>query len=281
MQSCPLFIIGAPRSGTTFLCSTLNVHPSIHLTNECRIFALLKQMVEVDSRRADLLTPTYLQRFERFSRRTLGAWVERFYREELGVSTPIWGDKHPPYADPTILSARTGAVAHLPMSGSCLRLIRETLPQARFIHLHRHPAHVAKSMVRKHWIGSVEDGVRVWAQYVSEIVEFFGELPEEQALTFSYRDLIESPQTTATSIGHFLDLADVSPIVDFLARQRELPTPFSEPITDIADLYAIPAANRDDDRLLQLAGPGAIHLGYADASKGPLDRPPAAGLGAL
>ncbi len=280
MQSCPLFIIGAPRSGTTFLCSTLNVHPSIHLTNECRIFALFKKMIDVDCHRPDLLSPSHRQRFEDFSRRTLGGWVERFYREELGVTAPIWGDKHPPYADPTILSGRMGSVARLPLSGSCLRFIREALPQARFIHLHRHPAHVAKSLLRKHWIGSVEDGVRVWAQYVAEIIEFIDELPADHTLTFAYRDLIERPDATAASVGQFLGLHDVSPIVDFLARQRQLPTPFSEPVTDVADLYLIPAANRDDDRLLGLAGLGAVRLGYADASSATIGRPPEAGASA-
>jgi hypothetical protein len=46
MESSPLFIVGSPRSGTTFLCSVLNAHPLIQLTNECRIFALLKDTLD-------------------------------------------------------------------------------------------------------------------------------------------------------------------------------------------------------------------------------------------
>nr|WKF59576.1 hypothetical protein HUO10_004087 [Paraburkholderia busanensis] len=265
MEPFPLFIVGSPRSGTTFLCSVLNVHPLIQLTNECRVFALLKDTLDVGSRRPDLLSVACRDRFNHFSRRTLGAWVERFYREELGLTAPIWGDKHPSYADPSVLSGRTGSIERLPRSGSCLRLIRELLPRARFIHIHRDPRHVANSLLHKHWAGSMEDGVRVWGQYVAEIVEFFDEVPPQQALTLGYRTVIEDPHATAASIGQFLGLADASPISDFLIAQRHAPTPFSDPVTDIADLYVIPRASTVDARLLALAGSTAAYLGYAAA----------------
>ncbi|MEX3843530.1 sulfotransferase [Paraburkholderia sp. BR10882] len=262
MHSFPLFIVGAPRSGTTFLCSVLNAHPHIQLTNECRIFALVKEMLDVDSQRPDLLGAACRDRFNAYSRRTLGAWVERFYREDLDMSAPIWGDKHPPYADPTILSGRTGAIERLPRSGSCLRLIHELLPNARFIHLHRDPGWVANSLVRKHWIGSVNDGVRVWGQYVSEIIDFFAEIPNEQALTIGYRNLIEDADTTIASISRFLGLADPAPMRDFLHAQRSAPTPFSDPVTDIADLYIVPPTPTTDNALLALAEKAATQLGY-------------------
>jgi hypothetical protein len=265
MASFPLFVVGSPRSGTTFLCGVLNVHPLIHLTNECRIFALLKDTLEVGSKRPDLLGSACHERFGRFSRRTLGAWVERFYREELEITAPIWGDKHPSYADPTVLSGRLGSVDHLPRSGSCLRLIRELLPQARFIHIHRDPRQVANSLLHKRWIGSIDDGVRVWGQYVGEIIDFFEELPDGLALTIPYRGLIEEPVATGARIGRFLGLADASPISDFLIAQRESPTPFSDPVTDTADLYVIPSEPAGDGKLLALAGRAATHLGYAAA----------------
>jgi hypothetical protein len=235
------------------------------LTNECRVFALMKEMIDVGANRPDLLSAAYRDRFQDFSRRTLGAWVERFYREALGMSAPIWGDKHPPYADPALLSGRMGSVERLPRSGSCLRLIREMLPHARFIHIHRDPGHVANSLMRKRWIGSIEDGVRVWGQYVGEIIDFFDELPQSQALTISYRNLIEDSGATVQGIGRFLGLADASPIGDFLASQRHTPTPFSDPVTDIADLYLIPNAPTHDEKLLALAGSAAAYLGYAAA----------------
>lgn len=265
MYSGPVFIVGAPRSGTTFLCSLLNTHPLIELTNECRIFALLKNMLEVDSRRADLLGTVHRDRLDAFGRRTLGGWVERYYREELGINAPIWGDKHPAYGDPAVLSGRIGSVERMPRSGSCLRLIRDVLPDARFIHIHRDPRHVANSLMRKHWAPSLEDGVRVWAQYVDEIIGFFDELPDEQRLTVAYRQLVEDGNTTVAHIGHFLGLADASPISEFLATQRRAPTPFSDPVTDIADLYLVPTEPGGNDSMLEFAGVAATKLGYAAA----------------
>jgi len=265
MNSFPLFIVGAPRSGTTFLCSLLNEHPLIHLTNECRIFALLKEQREVCSDRPDLLSPAHREQFLRFCSRSLGDWVERFYREELDISAPIWGDKHPPYADPTVLSGRMGSVERLPRSGSCLRLIRELLPEARFIHIHRDPGRVANSLVRKRWIGSVEDGVRVWGQYATEILDFFADLPAHQATTIAYRHLVEDPDTAITEIGAFLSLADTAPLRQFLKAQRGAPTPFSEPVTDIAELYIVPDHPATDAKLLALAHDAALRLGYGAA----------------
>jgi LPS sulfotransferase NodH len=265
MQPGPLFIVGAPRSGTTFLCALLNTHPLIELTNECRVFALLKNLLEVDSYRSDLLAAVHRDRFEAFGRRTLGAWVERFYREELGVDAPIWGDKHPAYGDPTVLSGRTGSIECMPRSGSCLRLIQDALPDARFIHIHRDPRHVANSLMRKRWAASLEDGVRVWGQYVDEITGFFDELPAHQTLTLPYRRLVEDGSATVEKIGRFLGLADASPISDFLASQHRTPTPFSDPVRDIADLYIVPDSSNPDDPLLELAGHAAVNLGYAAA----------------
>ncbi|WP_027797022.1 sulfotransferase family protein [Paraburkholderia acidipaludis] len=265
MDSFPLFIVGAPRSGTTFLCSLLNEHPLVHLTNECRIFALLKETLDVGSSRPDLLSQLHRESFVRFGARTLGPWVERFYREALHISAPIWGDKHPPYADPTILSGRLGSVERLPRSGSCLRLIRELLPHARFIHLHRDPTRVANSLVRKRWIGSVDDGVRVWGQYVTEILDFFDEVPANQTLTIAYRSLVEDPDTIIARLGDFLTLADPSSLGNFLHAQRRTPTPFSDPVTDLADLYIVPNTPPTDAKLLALAQDAATRLGYGAA----------------
>lgn len=266
MDSFPLFIVGAPRSGTTFLCSVLNAHPLIQLTNECRVFALLKQMLDADSHRPDLLGQTRRESLDVYARRTLGAWIEGYYREALGVRAPIWGDKHPPYADPTLLSGRIGAIEREPRSGSCLRLIRELLPNARFIHIHRDPVGVANSLVRKHWIGSINDGVRVWGQYVNEILEFFTEVPASHTLTIGYRGLIGDAETTTRRIGDFLGLDDASPIGDFLDAQRRTPTPFSDPVTDIADLYVVrPVPAIDNSALLTLAEQAATRLGYSAA----------------
>jgi hypothetical protein len=264
-MSQPLMILGAPRSGTTFLCQTLNQHPEITLTNESRVFMQLKHMIEAQTARTDLLGEEFQAPYLEFIRATAGGWIERFYREGLNIETKIWGDKHPPYADPTALSGRRGALPNLPESGSCLRLIREVLPHAKFIHIHRHPALVARSLVRKGWIGTMQAGHEVWRQYVSEITGFFDELPHDRQLTIGHAELLIQPDQSARDVARFLDLADAAPIYQFLCRQRSTPTPFSEPISDLSESYLTRVRAGVDDHALGAAAAWAERFGYAEA----------------
>ena len=49
----PFWVIGAPRSGTTFLARVLDHHPDIFLTNETRLMLLFSRMLNrwVEARR--------------------------------------------------------------------------------------------------------------------------------------------------------------------------------------------------------------------------------------
>ena len=273
LPSQPLFILGAPRSGTTFLCCTLNRHPHIRLTNESRIFMLLKDLIDERSLRPDLLESGCRDDFRRFARSRAGGWAEQFYREALGIREPIWGDKHTSYGDPVALSGRTGAMPNAPRSGSCLRLIRDALPRAKFIHIHRHPWQVAASMKQRGWVRSMDDGVQVWRQHVSEIDAFFDELDRASHLTLSLGDMIEQPDAVAAETGGFLHLADAEPIARFLREQREAPTPFSSPTSDLRQPWDARLPERSGEQMLAHAGDMAARLGYAAKDPKPSARP--------
>lgn len=263
MRSQPLFVIGAPRSGTTFLCHVLNQHPAIQLTNESRVFVLLKDLLAVRSNRPDLLDRDIRANFVHFVRGAAGDLVERFYREGLGVTAPIWGDKHPSYADPCVLSGRRGGEPVMPQSGSCLRLIRHCLPHAKFIHIHRNPAEVAHSLVRKGWTPSIESGLLVWRQYVTEAVEFFAELDPAAHLTIAHRDLIDTPAESAATLGRFLGLPDWEALRRCLEAQQSQPTPFSDPVSDLTRAYRTPPRRQAVAHMLAAAGQPARLFGYA------------------
>jgi hypothetical protein len=244
MQSQPLFIIGAPRSGTTFLCHALNRHPLIQLTNECRIFVLLYHLMDVCAVRPDMIGEEYEHAFLAFMHKNAGALVERFYREALAITAPIWGDKHPPYADPCLLTGREGGQPNLPQAGSCLALIRRLLPSARFLYIRRDAEEVARSLVRKGWTPSLADGLDVWRQYTDEIAKFLSATDPRRHLTITYDELLAAPGTTAASIGRFLALPDWGEIEEFLVDQHIRPTPFSDPSTDLTMAYRGIAAKR-------------------------------------
>jgi hypothetical protein len=245
--SQPLWVIGAPRSGTTFFGAMLDRHPEITLSNESRVFVWMKQAIEVDCARPDIIEPEHRERFTRFLKREGGGLIERYYREELGVKTRIWGDKHPPYSDPTLLSGREGtpenqgARPREPRSGSALRLIRELLPESKFIHLRRDAEEVAQSLVSRKWIASVAFGMDVWRQYIAEIEGFLAELPPDRHLTVEYATLLQSPAEAAGAVARFLEV-DAAPLTAFLEAERAAPTPYSAPVRDLASTaYAPPA----------------------------------------
>lgn len=265
-MSQPLMIVGAPRSGTTFLCHVLNQHPEIGITNEARVFADLKHRLDPATARDDLIGRDFQADWQDFQRRHAGAVIEQFYREQLGITTRIWGDKHPPYADPTLLSGRDDAIPAEPRSGACLDLIAAVLPTAKFIHIHRHPARVARSLARKGWISGFDAGLAIWRQYLSEIDAFLAGLPEHRQLTLAHDDLIEDADRAARDIAGFLDLADSSPIARFLHAQRRRPTPFSDPVTDIG---AAPSAatRRDEAQAIRTLGSLAAQFGYGTPTR--------------
>lgn len=236
MDSQSLWVVGAPRSGTTFLASMLNAHPQITLTVEGRLFALLKQLIEVDCARPDLLDVAHRDRFVAFLKQNAGDLIERYYREALGVDTVIWGDKHPSYGDPALLSGRQGSQPCQPVSGSALRLINEVLPNSKFIHIHRAPEQVAYSLHSRGWVSSMADGVAVRQQYVDEIEEFFTQVDDSRRLSLAYSKLLERPDEAAACIAQFLGIP-VAPMLAFLRAERRAPTPFSEPVRDLGEVY--------------------------------------------
>lgn len=266
-MSQPLIVVGAPRSGTTFLCNVLNQHEDVGITNESRVFADLKHRLDPISARGDLIGAEYQGAWREFQRRHAGEWIERFYREGLGIRARIWGDKHPPYADPAILSGRDDARALEPRSGSCLDLVREVLPAAKFIHIHRHPARVARSLARKGWISGFERGLEIWRQYLVELTRFFTTLPEEKRLVLGHDDLLADPMGSAQTIGGFLDLPNSDPIAGFLQAQSHTPTPFSDPVSILGPLR--PRISASDDRIAaDRLGALAARYGYGhDATR--------------
>jgi len=236
LESQSLWIVGAPRSGTTFLAALLNAHPQITLTVESRLFALLKQVVDVDCNRPDLLDAAHRHRFAEYIKRNAGALVERYYREGLGVDTPIWGDKHPPYGDPALLSGRDGPWLREPESGSALRLIDEVLPNSKFIHIHRPTEQVAQSLLSRGWVSSLAEGMAVRRQYIDEIEGFFASIDGGRRLTLDYARLLDRPDEAAACVAEYLGVA-VAPLTAFLHAERRNPTPFSAPVRNLTDVY--------------------------------------------
>ena len=97
-EPSPIIVMGAPRSGTTYLQRVLDLHPDVCLTHETRVFAWLHAAVR-SLPANDQFVVTERERFVGHLRNTLPDVVRSFYRQ-LGPNTRYWGDKNPHYADP-------------------------------------------------------------------------------------------------------------------------------------------------------------------------------------
>ena len=105
-RATPLFLIGAPRSGTTILARLLNAHGQILLTNESAVFLQLNAIVAKSRegvRSGILFGKAYHELWAAHLRSQVKALVEPFYgriaRQEGKEQPKYWGEKHPHLKD--------------------------------------------------------------------------------------------------------------------------------------------------------------------------------------
>lgn len=227
----PFFVIGAPRSGTTYLAEVINRHPEVLLTNETRVMTFLNRAVhELGADEWVLLTHRrgFLHHFEV----SMARLVRDFYGR-LGLRDGMrWGDKHPHYAD-----GRTDP--------DCLPLIDRVFPGSQFVHIVRDGREVVASIVSKDWV-DFDEAVDVWGRHVLHARQFGRLVGSDRYLEISYEELVDSGPATAERIQGFLGL-DASPEVRaFLEAQARQRTPFSGPTVEA--LGAAGHRHLDDDQ---------------------------------
>jgi LPS sulfotransferase NodH len=133
----PLFIIGSPRSGTTMLQVLLGEHPQVSTTVELTLFTRY-------------VSP-WMQAWDEEKRNSAeGRWHQGlpFVWEREELRTYLRGFVESVYAK---LQAKKSAATHIldkyPANSMVTPLIRDFLPNARFIHVIRDGRDVACSMV--------------------------------------------------------------------------------------------------------------------------------------
>jgi hypothetical protein len=114
----PFFIIGAPRSGTTYLHEVLNRHPEVFLTNETRVMIFVNRALNIlGGNRENLLT--YRGEFLDFLRRMMPPLIEAFYRELGAPEDSVWGGKYGNYGDGLRDRQCLGAIASASIRSIC------------------------------------------------------------------------------------------------------------------------------------------------------------------
>jgi hypothetical protein len=245
-DEAPVFLVGAPRSGTSLVYKTLCLHPEAsYISNWVRRLPAVPQLAVVN--RAAARLPDL----------RLRAWFgggDNAY--VYGRRRPLWERAFPMPVEGEPLYARAG-IDGLDANGSCdlgrlrhsfssvrraaggttlvnkrvannrrIPLLLEAFPGARFIEIVRDGRAVALSlanvdwwpdsvvwwcdMTPKRWEAAGRDPwelcARTWVEELHATEEGLRAVPEGQRLSISYEQLVRDPNTTLSGVAVFAQL---------------------------------------------------------------------------
>ncbi len=230
----PVFIVGAPRSGTTLLQYMLRSHPNISMpTGESHFFIPLMKNEEVygDLSQLENIKKVLLKMYEQgknfletdlhgvsfnvdlmaekmkeckvHSMADIFNALYTFNAEGEGKSR--WGDKTPYY------------VLHIP-------LLKNMFPDAQFIHIIRDGRDCALSMFDRHpdfGVINVYHAAKYWQQYV-EVGEIEGnKLESKDYMSVRYEDLLVQPEESLKKVCDFLNEPYSDSLINFKKSKGE------------------------------------------------------------
>lgn len=210
----PFWIIGPPRSGSTFWTHVIDKHPQVFVTSESRVMTFMYRTC------TGILQPDHWPAWMEGG--IHGRWtthikgytkeiVETFYESLGATEDQRWGDKFPHYADPH------------PDEG-LLQFIVDTWPDAQFIYLTRNEGDVVRSVVKKGWL--LEEGAKNMVRSIDQHVNRFFATDESNLLRVRYED---DKKETLKRVFDFLGVGESEEASSFLEQQEADPTPFSRP----------------------------------------------------
>ncbi|HEU5397114.1 MAG TPA: sulfotransferase [Verrucomicrobiae bacterium] len=198
-----IFVVGSPRSGTTWLQRLLASHPRVKTGQESRLFEYVGWQLRIwkqdlaqagKSGRGGQGLPCYLTEPEFLAelKRHLGALLSAMVKD---------------------LAPGEFFLEKTPGHALWINEILELLPQSRFVHLIRDPRDVTASMLAaaRDWGSNwatrrARKAARLWAQHVQAAREAGSRVPAGQFLELFYEDLFRAPEATVEKVAGFLNL---------------------------------------------------------------------------
>ena len=198
-----IFIIGSPRSGTTWLQRLLAEHPMIKTGQESDIFDMFicpqlkawKSLMETDNTKHRLVgLPCYLKESE---------FKNYLHQYMLLLLTPI------------IKNIKDGDlfIEKTPSNALFIPEILDILPKSRFIHILRHPKAVVESMIAcsKSWGSDWAprnsiSALRMWQHHVLAVQKSKSMLTRQNFIEIKYEDLLNEPEVIIQYIIDFIQL---------------------------------------------------------------------------
>ena len=227
-----IFILSAPRSGSTLLTRMLGNHLNIESPMELHLagFETLGGRSEFYQGQEPLLVG-------------LEKALEDIYTQEeaeliqgtLNASTPI-KECYQALSEGTIKRYIIDKTVGYSMSLERLKTIVDLIDKPLFLFLRRHPAAVVESLV-KNGITSVYDSVKqtlgeastpeaisryVWEHSNGNIDTFLETIPDRSICTVYYEDLVVNPKRCMAEICQWLNLEDNESLLDPYANSKNL-----------------------------------------------------------
>lgn len=190
-----LFVIGAPRSGTTLLTLLLNSHENILQTNEAGIILLASRILEqVKQTRSEAKHAAYSIKytdevhasFNKYTKDIVDDVFQQCFHRYKKMNTKYFGDKHPHH-------------------DRCINFLSKLYPDARFIYLTRFPLDVIHSMATHSIRFDFKKATEIWKE-ITDNYEVFLAKNNHRNITLRYEALTENPQQAISSLMDTLEL---------------------------------------------------------------------------
>ena len=196
------FIVGCPRSGTTWLQRLLLCHPKVHSGQETDLFDMFigpqlkswRSLLNYELSGRPVGLPCYFREHEYLA-------ILRRYMLEL--------------LEPMIGNLKEGEifVEKTPSHALFIPEIMEMLPESRIIHILRDPRDVVASLLAaskswgKHWAPKdATSAAHMWVQHVQAVQKSSSALPKDKFYELRYEDLCASTEGVLNNLCQFLGL---------------------------------------------------------------------------
>jgi len=197
-----IFVIGAPRSGNTWLKRLLSCHPKITSGQESNIIDLhIGQQLRMWRKLLDY----------RISGRPCGLVAFHTEKEFISILRQYMVD----LLEPMIYSLNNGEyfVEQTPTHALWIPEIRELLPESKIIHIIRDPRDVVASLIAaskswaRHWAPKdAKSAANLWNKYILTVHHTSKIIPKKYFHELHYEDLSTQPETVLTKISQFLGI---------------------------------------------------------------------------
>ena len=217
MQERMLFVIGAPRSGTTMLQRLLGSHAQIYTRPEPHLITPLAHLgpfATVDKAPYDHIN---------------AAQAQLEFIADLPAGEQDYWDACRAYCDTLYgrMLSGPGAKRHFfldktPAYALVLPFLARVYPNARYLVLTRHPLAVLSSYANSFFEGDYEAALSfndILGRYLPAIATFLRR-DDVAKYHLRYEDLVSSPETHLEAVCHFLGIEYASEMVDYGRHQH-------------------------------------------------------------